>query len=630
MINQTISSSEVSQNKLLMKIDNNIIEHLGIKMYRSLPPVLAELISNAYDADADNVMIEFIDTDIERQIIITDDGDGMDFDEINQNFLIIGKNRRKESGERTKKGRFVTGRKGIGKLAIFGVANEIHIETRKNNIETIFILNLDDILNSSDKNYEPKFTLEQKNNLPSGTKIVLKEIKKMKENSIDDLSENISMRFNFGDTNFKIKLKMEEAEEEIDSDTKWKYFKAKHTWTFPNDDKSKDNFASKNEITGKVVMNESGLNENQRGLFLFARGKMVNSNEFYGLKGPASSYIYNNLTGCLNVDFVDNFPDDYVMTNRAGLIWDKAELSPLREWIRATLVSIEKQGRQIREENKILKFVEITGKNPQEWVDNLPRNERKLAEKIVKNIITEETINEEKASTLIEYVQQSFEFEAFKDFAAEIDESGLDEIKLLDLFKEWQVIEAREFYKLSIGRIEAIRKLQKFVDTNAKEVPTVHNFLKEFPWLLDPRLTIEKDECRYSDLLKEKYPDSKLPEENRRLDFLCTGMGDTLYVVELKRPSCRVSHEEMDQVIEYCGFLENHYLGTSDSSYRHVAGYLIAGGRVNSNGIDKKILAYENSRIYLKTYFDLLTQAENYHQEFLDKYKKFEGNKNKA
>lgn len=44
---------------LELKFDPKTIEHLGVKMYATLPPALAELISNAYDADSANVVVEF-------------------------------------------------------------------------------------------------------------------------------------------------------------------------------------------------------------------------------------------------------------------------------------------------------------------------------------------------------------------------------------------------------------------------------------------------------------------------------------------------------------------------------------------------------------------------------------------
>ena len=67
-----------AQQTVKMSFDPNTIEHLGIQMYSTLPPVIAELVANAYDADASSVTIFLGDTG-EKRIIIEDTGHGMSF-----------------------------------------------------------------------------------------------------------------------------------------------------------------------------------------------------------------------------------------------------------------------------------------------------------------------------------------------------------------------------------------------------------------------------------------------------------------------------------------------------------------------------------------------------------------------
>ncbi|WP_429180783.1 ATP-binding protein [Aeromonas salmonicida] len=57
-----------------LKYSHNVIEHLGLKLYQNRPTnVLAELVSNSWDADAENVWL-----DITREhLAVYDDGDGM-------------------------------------------------------------------------------------------------------------------------------------------------------------------------------------------------------------------------------------------------------------------------------------------------------------------------------------------------------------------------------------------------------------------------------------------------------------------------------------------------------------------------------------------------------------------------
>ena len=57
-------------------ISLSILNHLGRNLYRSFITVLGEAISNAWDANADNVYIT-IDRD-SGFFTIRDDGDGMD------------------------------------------------------------------------------------------------------------------------------------------------------------------------------------------------------------------------------------------------------------------------------------------------------------------------------------------------------------------------------------------------------------------------------------------------------------------------------------------------------------------------------------------------------------------------
>ncbi|MCL2858751.1 MAG: ATP-binding protein, partial [Streptococcaceae bacterium] len=108
------------EEKLTLQFDPGTIEALGIKMYSQIPHALAELIANAWDAAAKKVMIHLED-DAERKIIVIDDGDGMSFTEVQDKFLRIGRHRRSDEERTNSLGRKITGKKGLGKLALFGI-----------------------------------------------------------------------------------------------------------------------------------------------------------------------------------------------------------------------------------------------------------------------------------------------------------------------------------------------------------------------------------------------------------------------------------------------------------------------------------------------------------------------------
>ncbi len=49
--------------------------------------------------------------------------------------------------------------------------------------------------------------------------------------------------------------------------------------------------------------------------------------------------------------------------------------------------------------------------------------------------------------------------------------AGLQDVdKLVELFREWEVVEAKEMMRVTNGRITTIQKLQKLIEGNALEV----------------------------------------------------------------------------------------------------------------------------------------------------------------
>ena len=151
------------------------------------------------------------------------------------------------------------------------------------------------------------------------------------------------------------------------------------------------------------------------------------------------------------------------------------------------------------------------------------------------------------------------EFDSFLDIASDTVDADLqDSGKILSLFREWHVIEAMEMARVTEGRITTIEKLQTMIDTDALEVPDLGNFLKEFPWLIDPRWSMVDDEVWFSNLLREKFPElPELPDGDRRIDFLCVRESTTLVVVEIKRPGHKASTKQLNQIEEQVNFVRD-------------------------------------------------------------------------
>ena len=164
-----------------LRFDPLTIKHLGVRMYSTLPPALAEIISNSYDADANNVTITLTEEGGKpKEIKVVDDGKGLSLEEINNKFLVIGRNRRNDEGDQpsAKYKRLPTGKKGLGKLALFGLAKTITILTKQDGKQNEFVLDWDD-LNAAQGKYLPKATrINEDTKEADGTVITLTNLKR--------------------------------------------------------------------------------------------------------------------------------------------------------------------------------------------------------------------------------------------------------------------------------------------------------------------------------------------------------------------------------------------------------------------------------------------------------------------
>ncbi|MBC6995535.1 ATP-binding protein [Neolewinella lacunae] len=421
--------------ELQMEFDPNTIEHLGIKMYSTLPPVIAELVSNSYDADAANVVVQLRNDGEEKSIEIEDDGHGMTFNQINENFLRIGRNRRvTETGQMSESGkRLVVGKKGIGKLSFFGISKNIEVHTTREGLRNVFQLNWADLLlaGKEKKPYKPKiiekdvFTGEG-----SGTKIKLTNLKRKSDFDADNIAYNLAKKFSvFDEPDFEVLIEAYNGKDEhkiaISNNLKYENINSEFSWTFPNPEGlDLPEYKYANQIKGIIIAGIDTVPSSMEGVALFSRGKLVNEHEFYDVK--ATSFGYKYITGILDVSFIDEWGEDVISTNRKSLHWENDEAVDLRKFLNELIPKVYNKHRTEQKAKKLEKIKEATGIDVDVWVGALPRLERKLANSLVSKIIETQGLNVNKAAELVSYVKDSFQFESFKEMAASMDEADPD------------------------------------------------------------------------------------------------------------------------------------------------------------------------------------------------------------
>ena len=107
---------------------------LGKNLYSNAWAALSELVANSLDAGSTEV---YIAIDMRKKgnsvIEVYDNGEGMSYDNLKENYIKIGRNRRLNQ----KNSESVMGRKGIGKLAALYLSNHYYVATKQKDTELL-------------------------------------------------------------------------------------------------------------------------------------------------------------------------------------------------------------------------------------------------------------------------------------------------------------------------------------------------------------------------------------------------------------------------------------------------------------------------------------------------------------
>ena len=637
-----------SKDPYRMEFDVYTIKHLGLQMYSTLPPVIGELVANGWDANATKVEITIPETPIDEQtseIVISDDGMGMSDGDVREKYVIIGRDRREnERSDETPPphSRKIMGRKGIGKFSAFGIAKEIDVESVKDGEVSHFSMNYDELLKKADERKIELPPLASTGTVSKGTKVILRHITKFQTRriSIQRIRRGLARRFAIigARQNFEVAINGIPISPE-DRDLKRLLDKdmndAPYLWEYDKEEIQPQTGWTVSGWIGALNRTTPDIDGIDRGIVLMARGKLVQEPfVFEAVVGQQFALSY--LIGELHVEFVDE-GEDTIGTTRNSLVWDTEANTALKEWGDKEVKRIAREWSKKRREDNERQLEEnaVYGEFRERAEEIGNKRALKLADQLVRQAIDKNPIAEvAELEPIIQTSLDFLEFDAFWEIAEDLTKTEFEDTeKLLNLFREWEIVEAKEMARVTQGRITTIEKLQKLIEDNALEVPTLHNFLKEFPWVIDPRWTLVDDEVRYSDLLRDKFPEnSDAPESDRRIDFLCVREGTNLVVVEIKRPQAKASVKELDQIEEYVIFMRENIPQTTDPDYQYeaVTGYLLCGDLVDTYQVRGKRKNLANSQIYIRRYIDLLAMVKRAHAEFLKRYDQLREAKQKA
>ncbi len=551
------AASKTAKARYELQIDLSVLDHLGINLYSNVPAVMTEMVANSWDADSTRVNIK---VDIgEDYIEVADNGIGMNSSDINNKFLTVGYRRRADSpdGDRTPGGRPVMGRKGVGKLAPFSIADTVEIYSTKDGEKCGLSLSVNGIRKAKIKRepYRPE-VLDHSAQIPDrGTKIVLRNLKRDRVKRAN-LRERLARRFSvIGRPEFSVAIDGIEVTTEDRGDLNvLQYIWTIGDWQVPSwcePDRTsslRDNLEGWPDDwrirgwlgTSRKPKDLSRASGNLNGIVIIARGRLFQENILGEINDGRHYTKY--ITGQIEADFLDEGDLDIATSDRQRVIEDDPRYIQLISYLKSVLNNLESEWSKFRSTDD----PEVVQNNyPQirEWIDGMQdSSHRKHAQKVI-GVVERMQLEDSEKDEILKNTIFGFERLKLKGMTEELAnalERGDSEV--LKLFSDQDSLEASIYRDIVKGRLGAIQMLRDAVDKNAKE-KVIQRILFGRLWLLDPsweRVTgTEEIEKRFSSLFPR--PDSEDDESSKgRFDIAYRTVPGKHVVIELKRASRKV------------------------------------------------------------------------------------------
>ena len=544
-----------------MTISRLTIDKLGVKLYDKVSAVIAELVSNSYDADATKVTVSaplgtYLATKSEGKVIdknleieVEDNGIGMTPDEINDFYLRVGAERRNDNrrgrGNVTQKyKRRVLGRKGVGKLAPFGICEVIEIVTsggeelsRINSdcqpetgyLTAHFILDRNEILKDTDFDYIPRTgELDRSLRRSTGTTIKLKRFAFRRVSALPVFGRQLSQRFGLPSSDWSLWIR-DTSKSENDEDFEQLVGKFSVT-TMPNTKirfagPSGLNFSTEDgtpyeaydptdqilkgikagfdhdghffPIVGWAAYSKEPYRDDlMAGIRIYCRGKIAAQtavfNRTAGFQGEHTIRSY--LVGELHADWLDE-DEDLIQTDRRDILWSHELGQCFQLWGQKLIKEIGSFSRKPIRQSVWDRFREISGID-ERILDEFPGNDQKAIRDQARELgglvgrsmrhdeVEEESVVEHMVQLVLTLAPHVTLDETLRE-AADAEETPI--AVMSTILRTARLAELSSFGRIAQDRLRVIERVASLKDEPDTAEATLQELLEFAPWLIDPQ-----------------------------------------------------------------------------------------------------------------------------------------------
>lgn len=639
------------------KIDLNVLNHLGLGLYSSTPAVLTEIIANAYDAEATEVIINFDKQN--NKISIQDNGHGMSEDDLQYKFLNVGYARRNFSDFTKSNSRRVMGRKGIGKLAMFSLANIVNISTLQEGSSAIGIsVDVAQLKDTIDKKEDYKLQSIIPSDKFTGSKGTIIELSELNKSMISTTESNLKLRlarrFSVIGSNGELPFEITIDGQKVTIADRGFHDNVQFFWSFGGSEADANLALCKNiakdDNTGDelrisledTLAGDSGLkirgyiasvakpkqlkgqDANINQISIFANGRVFQEDVLPILSN--SDHFNSYLVGEIHADFLDQDGVDRATASREAIKQNDPKYTALLGHLRVQLLRVADNWDEWR---KAVGYENLPDKNPfvEEWLNSLnDQRDKKSAEKLIMSVYnnqfsSEDKQNDEYKKDLYRSTIIGFEKLKAKKQLAKLDAiSSVMSPEFQAIFRSLDDMEESYYWDITNNRLHIIKKFKEIVDTKALE-KVAQEYLFQHLWLLDPTWDRIKGsehlELTLTEELKKAKPDS---DSGARIDIAYRNSAGRQIIIELKKPGINPDfYKLLKQAKKYkdavSQFLKDHP-DTFHGSVDAIDICLLLEKDIAIDEDQKQMLKNANARIM--TYKGLIENAFKVYQEYLN------------
>lgn len=600
---------EVAEHPYTMRISRMTVDKLGVRLYDKVSAVLAELVANAYDADAESVRItapmgELLATkpggvlrDKGYNITVEDDGHGMTPDEVRDFYLVVGKERRTDArrGDRSRRHRRkVMGRKGVGKLAPFGICSEIEVLTAGGEVTeghgidgnpttgyltAHLVLRSGGILHDTDEPYHPEPGAYDQRVSPSrGTKVILRDFEKRWVPEVGDLGRQLAQRFGVRGANWNVILcdsqkspgdedhSMTVGEFHLDVNPATRYTIGETTDPrmvrgpnnlplagFEAGFDFEDKFYS---IHGWIAYAANPYKDDlMAGVRIYCNGKIAAQTSIFNQKAGFTGEhdIRSYLVGELHVDWLDE-EEDLIQTDRRDIIWSSDLGVEFERWGQRLVKHIGSTTRRVIKISAWDQFrsasnieARIAEAFPANDHEPLRRRALQLAQTLGEKMRPDEIDSPPEVEQIVNF---SLRFAPHAVLDEELTKAADGETSALvtvsRILTKARVAELSSFGQIAEKRLKVISKVESLKNDASSDESALQKLLTEAPWLVDPQWSPVTANRWFSTLVRElekflrdrgiEATLSTTSDARNRPDFVFANHGGYLEVIEIKKP----------------------------------------------------------------------------------------------